>query len=59
MPVIHFDDDVEINHDSADKPFSHDWAKGYNLEQAKELIHLIREKSNAPYRSPMTAEQRT
>ena len=43
VPIIHFDNDVEIDHDSADIPFSHDWAKGYNLEQTKELIHLIRE----------------
>jgi len=59
VPVIRFDDNIEIDHDSADKPFSHDWAKGNNLEQAKELIHLIREKSNAPYRSPKTAEQKS
>jgi len=59
VPVIYFDDDVEINHDSAGKPFCHNWAKGYNLEQAKKLIHLIREKSNAPYRSPKTAEQKS
>ena len=57
VPVIHFDDNIEIDHDSADKPFSHDWAKGYNLEQAKELIYLIREKSNDPYRSPKTAQK--
>ena len=58
VPVIKFDDSIEIDHESADKkPFSHDWAKGYNLEQAKELIYLIREKSNDPYRSPKTAQK--
>ena len=57
VPLIYFDDKIKIKHEAEDKPFSFEWAKGENLLQAKELIKHIREKSNAPYKTPKTAKQ--